>query len=83
MVLAALLVQVIDRNFKMAVVWAAVAMVMSMTGLIHAYELTSSGVQNIFGIAAAPDFAVIYGLGAVMLLVMHGMQRTGENQQSE
>jgi AGZA family xanthine/uracil permease-like MFS transporter len=71
MVLAALLVQVIERRFVQAAIWSGIAALLSFTGLIHAYELTSVGVQNKFGFAAAPDFALIYGLGALVLIGLH------------
>ncbi|MCL4179137.1 MAG: NCS2 family permease [Verrucomicrobia bacterium] len=77
MVLAALLVQVIDRRFIQAALWAGIAALLSLTGLIHAYDLTATGVQNKFGLAAAPDFAVIYALGACFLLGLHfNMRKT-------
>jgi adenine/guanine/hypoxanthine permease len=44
---------------------------LSFTGLIHAYELTAAGVQNRFGFAAAPDFALIYGISALILTALH------------
>jgi adenine/guanine/hypoxanthine permease len=71
MILAALLVQVIERRFRSAALWAAIAALLSFTGLIHAYELTPAGVQSKFGIAAAPDFAIIYAIGALCLLALH------------
>jgi AGZA family xanthine/uracil permease-like MFS transporter len=71
MVLAAILVFVIEREFLRAAGWAAEAAVLSLTGLIHAYELTPTGVQNVFGVAAAPTFAVMSGLSAVFLVGLH------------
>lgn len=71
MILAAILVAVIEREFLKAVVWSAIAAGLSMVGLIHAYNLSPSGVQNRFGIAAAPEFAVMYGLGSLFLLMLH------------
>jgi AGZA family xanthine/uracil permease-like MFS transporter len=71
MVLSALLVHVIDRRFDRAALWAGIAAVFSLTGLIHAYDLTGTGVQNKFGLFAAPDFALAYGLGALFLLGLH------------
>lgn len=71
MVLAAILVFVIDRQFLKASGWALVAALLSLVGLIHAYELTPSGVQNEFGLAAAPQFAIMYALGALFLLLLH------------
>src|SRR5678816_3243938 len=46
MILSAMLAHVIDRKFLKASAWCGLAAVMSLTGLIHAYELTERGVQN-------------------------------------
>ena len=77
MVLAAILVFVIEREFLRAAGWTAAAAVLSLTGLIHAYELTPAGVQNVFGVAAAPTFGVMYGLSAVFLVGLHLMGGEG------
>jgi AGZA family xanthine/uracil permease-like MFS transporter len=71
MVLAAILVFIIEREFLRAAGWTATAAVLSMVGLIHAYELTPLGVQNKFGFAAAPAFGAMYGLSAVLLIFLH------------
>jgi AGZA family xanthine/uracil permease-like MFS transporter len=71
MMLSALLVHVIDRAFAKAALWSGIAALLSLTGLIHAYDLTTAGVQNKFGLTAAPDFAFAYGLGALFLLGLH------------
>src|SRR5262245_45485333 len=71
MVLAAILVFIIEREFLQAAAWTATAAVLSLVGLIHAYDLTPLGVQNKFGIAAAPAFGVMYGLSAVLLVGLH------------
>lgn len=71
MVLAAMLVYITERDFLRAAGWALVAAVLSATGVIHAYTLTPAGVQNTFGLAAAPDFAIMYGLSALLLVVLH------------
>ena len=49
----------------------AAASVLAMIGVIHAYDLTSDGLQNKFGLAAAPDFAITYGLTAILLVALH------------
>ncbi len=46
MILSAILVSVMEREFLKAVIWTAVASGLSMIGLIHAYNLVPSGVQN-------------------------------------
>lgn len=71
MVLAAILVFVIERQFLKASAWTLAAAILSMLGLIHAYEITSVGVQNKFGLAAAPKFGVMYALSALFLFALH------------
>jgi AGZA family xanthine/uracil permease-like MFS transporter len=71
MVLAAMLVHVIERRFLQAAGWALAASILSMVGLIHAYELTPAGVTNQFGIFAAPGFGAAYALGALLLAALH------------
>jgi AGZA family xanthine/uracil permease-like MFS transporter len=71
MILSALLVHVIDRNFLKAALWTWIAALLSMTGLIHGYDLTPGGIENRFGLGAAPLFALGYGLGAVCLIGLH------------
>jgi len=75
MVLAAILVYVIEREFMKAAAWCAVAAALSTVGLMHAYQLTPAGVQNLFGIEAAKQFGatfgVMYGLSAVVMILLH------------
>ncbi|MFM1943243.1 MAG: hypothetical protein RI897_2225 [Verrucomicrobiota bacterium] len=71
MVLAALLTQLIDRKFRAAAAWALVASLLSLTGVIHAYQLTPNGIKNHYGLLAAPDFATVYALTAGVLYLMH------------
>ena len=78
MVLAAVLAYVIDRQFLRAAAWTAVAAVLSMIGVIHAYELTEAGLANKFGLWAAPQFAIAYGVGAGLLLLIHRWRGEGE-----
>ncbi|MFB3077757.1 MAG: NCS2 family permease, partial [Lysobacterales bacterium] len=79
MVLAAMLVFIIERQFLRAAAWTMVAAVLSFFGLIHAYELTPAGVQNSFGFAAAPDFALMYGLSAGLLVFFHLFRREADS----
>jgi AGZA family xanthine/uracil permease-like MFS transporter len=71
MILAAILVFVIEKQFLHAAGWALGAAALSMVGLIHAYVLSPAGVTNRFGLAAAPGFGAAYGLGAVFLASLH------------
>jgi AGZA family xanthine/uracil permease-like MFS transporter len=80
MLLSALLAHVIDSNFLKAAAWCAVSAVLSLTGIIHAYELTPTGVANKFGWAAAPVFALTYAFGALCLLGLHFYTRRNQAQ---
>jgi AGZA family xanthine/uracil permease-like MFS transporter len=71
MVLSATMVYMIDRKFLKAAYWMFAAAALSATGLIHAYTLTEAGVQNKFGLMAAPDFAAVYALTGVVLVWLH------------
>lgn len=67
MILAAMMVHIIEREFLRGAVWALVAALFSLTGLIHGYEMTAAGVQNSFGWMVGGRFAVGYGLAALVL----------------
>jgi AGZA family xanthine/uracil permease-like MFS transporter len=71
MILAAMLVFVIERQFLKAAGWALAAAVLSSLGVIHAFELTSAGVQNKYGLFAAPGFALAYLFSALALTALH------------
>lgn len=78
MLLSAAFVHVIERDFAKAARWLAAAAVLSMVGLIHAYELTPAGIHNKFGLAAAPGFGFGYGLAAVLLAMLHWSSRRAQ-----
>ena len=75
MVFAAVLVWVIERQFRRAAAWLAAASVLASVGLIHGYALTAEGIENRFGIGVAPGFSVMYGLGALVVLVFDRISR--------
>jgi AGZA family xanthine/uracil permease-like MFS transporter len=85
MILSAILVFAIDRRFLRAAAWASAASLLSMVGLMHAYELTPLGVRNRFGVAAAPAFGAMYALTAAFLAGLHfvggapGQDHSGES----
>jgi AGZA family xanthine/uracil permease-like MFS transporter len=60
MILAAIGVALIERQFKKAAAWSLAAAVFSAIGLIHAYELTPAGVAARFGLLVAPEFVASY-----------------------
>ena len=75
MLLSAMMVFVIERQFLKAAVWTAVASALSYFGVIHAYTLTASGVQNRFAFGAARSFALAYLIAALLLLALHYYNR--------
>jgi adenine/guanine/hypoxanthine permease len=82
MLLSAMLVFILEKRFLRAAGWALAAAVLSMVGLIHAYELTPAGVENHFGLAAAPGFGIMYGLGALFLAGLHWSSAYGRQPSS-
>src|SRR5262249_8816100 len=71
MLLSAIIALSIDHDFLKASRWAFAGAVLSAFGLIHAYVLTSEGVQNKFGLLAAPGFIAGYTLTGCLLLALH------------
>jgi len=69
MLWAATLALVIDRRFIAASGWLAAAAVLSAFGVIHAYTLSASGIENQLRWGAAPEFALSYAAGAIFLLL--------------
>ncbi len=70
MILAAMMVYFIEKDFFKAGCWALLAGIFSLFGLIHSFNLTETGIQNKFGIAAAPEFALIYSFTALFLFLL-------------
>jgi AGZA family xanthine/uracil permease-like MFS transporter len=66
MILAAIGVALIERQFVTAGIWSLVAGLLSAVGIIHAYELTPGGVVSRFGWLAAPEFCLSYLLVALI-----------------
>ena len=75
MIFAAVMVHLLEKKLLLAAAWTAVAAALSAVGLIHAYTLTPLGVENKFGLLAAPDFALAYAAVALLLVLMHATGR--------
>jgi AGZA family xanthine/uracil permease-like MFS transporter len=75
MILASIVVFFVERKFLQAAIWMGAAALLSLTGVIHAYDLTETGVQNKFGLAAAPAFAAAYGLSGLVAVALHFVAR--------
>jgi AGZA family xanthine/uracil permease-like MFS transporter len=66
MILAAIGVALIERQFVTAGTWSLVAAFLSAVGIIHAYDLTPGGIVSRFGWLAAPEFLLSYLLLALV-----------------
>ena len=76
LIYAAVVAFVIDRKFRHAAAWMLAASLLSSIGLMHAYRITPAGVENHFAwFTAAPDFAIVYAVGAGMLWMAGLRQR--------
>lgn len=70
MILAAIGVALIERQFLRAGAWSVAAALLSALGIIHAYDLTAGGITSRFGWLAAPDFFVAYLLLALLFFAV-------------
>jgi len=77
MILAAMSVYVIEHEYWKASLWALSAAIMSYFGIIHAYSLTPSGITYHFGLGAASEFAICYGIVSVFLMILQILHRRG------
>ncbi len=75
MILAAIGVGLIERRFFSAGAWSVAAALLSALGIIHAYELTASGVTSRFGLMAAPEFCLGYLLLALLFFTVGWIAR--------
>ena len=82
MIYSAATVYIIDKKFKMAAIWILAASVCSFFGIIHAYELTKTAVNPVIGFNAAPKYALLYLILALILFLMSYMKDDNE-QNSE
>lgn len=80
MILSAMMVFVVERQFFKAALWTATASVLSFFGIIHAYTLTPAGVQNKFGFGAAKAYALVYLIAALLLLALYYYNRGRESE---
>jgi AGZA family xanthine/uracil permease-like MFS transporter len=83
MILAAIVALSIDREFLKAALWAFVGAFLAGSGIIHAYALTTQGVQNRFGLLAVPGFVAGYGLTGVLLLMLWAAERGSDQQANQ
>jgi AGZA family xanthine/uracil permease-like MFS transporter len=82
MILSAMMVYVVEREFLKAAIWTGAAALLSFFGIIHAYTLTPTGVQNRFAFGAATNFAIAYLLAALILVALHLHNRGRESERT-
>ena len=82
MILSAMMVFVVEREFLKAALWTATAAVLSFFGVIHGYVLTPAGVQNRFGIGAARAYALAYLIAALLLVALHYYNRGRKSERT-
>ncbi|HEX2386806.1 MAG TPA: NCS2 family permease [Candidatus Binatia bacterium] len=70
MILAAIGVFLLERQFLRAAWWSLAAAIFSAIGIIHAYELTPGGIVTRFGFFAAPEFVGAYLILFVLFLAV-------------
>jgi AGZA family xanthine/uracil permease-like MFS transporter len=75
MILAAIGVALIERQFNKAAGWSVAAALLSALGIIHAYDLTRAGITSRFGWMAAPDFFVAYIFLAILFFAAGRLMR--------
>ena len=70
MILAALTVCLIEKHYRAAAAWAAVAAAISATGLMHGYTIANGTIHNAYGPSHTWPFVLGYsGIAAVFLLL--------------
>ena len=69
MVWAAAMALVLEHRFMHAAGWMTVAAILSALGVIHAFQLTTNGIEGHIGWGAAPAFALSYAAGALFLVL--------------
>ncbi len=69
MLWAALTVEIIERKFKRAAIWAASGALLSACGMMHAYRFTLADTTQALGFGAARPFVWGYGFLAALLLL--------------
>ncbi|SNB46838.1 permease [Geobacter sp. DSM 9736] len=82
MILSAIMVHVVEREFLRGALWTTAAAILSFFGIIHAYVLTPAGVQNSFGIGKANGFAAAYLIAALILVLLHYYNRGRESERT-
>jgi len=82
MILSAMMVFVVEREFIKAALCTGTAALPSFFGIIHAYVLTTAGVQNRFGFGVARGYAAAYLITTLILVALHCYNRGRESERT-
>lgn len=75
MILSAMAVHIIERQFSKAAVWSIIAALLSFLGIIHAFRVSDVGIVNDVRINASPHFTIAYVAVAAMLFLLYLRQK--------
>ena len=76
MILAAMVVFIIEKQFITAALWSLGAALLSFTGIIHAFKITDTGIVSMLGLNAAPHFSIGYGVMAIAFFLAGYVQES-------
>jgi len=74
MILSAITVYIIEQNFVRAALWALLAAALAWIGLLHSYQWTIGDTAIAIGWGAGSQWAIGYGLLAIILLLAQWKQ---------
>jgi len=78
MILAAIVVFIIDKNFLKATCWAIIGSLLSFFGIIHAYKITASGIVSVLGVNSSSYFSIGYLVMGVAFFLAFLMTKNTE-----
>jgi len=78
--LSSLIIFWVERQYLKAGVSLTILAILSWTGVIHAFQITDSGIENrIINFSsvwiAAPEFTISYGIAAAVMFIVYGVNR--------
>jgi len=80
MILAAMAVHLIEKDFLKATGWTVAAVLLSFFGVIHAYRILPAGVVHDFGPGTGWEFAVGYSLVGTAFFGMYLLRRSSGDE---
>jgi AGZA family xanthine/uracil permease-like MFS transporter len=75
MILAALTVSLVERQYLTAAAWALAAAIISATGLMHGYKIAGGAIVNAYGPSYTQPFIIGYLTIAAIFLILWYLQR--------